>query len=96
MNLNLDKYKVVVFRNGKQTENWYYKGKQMGLYISINILVFISLLQSLETLSQQSMKSLFYIFRFQRLYGRLDALDAFKYVDTTVKPIFCYGSQLWG
>ena len=32
MNLNLDKPKAVVFRKGgilKQTEKWYYKGKQM-------------------------------------------------------------------
>ena len=104
MNLNLEKSKVVVFRNGeilKQTEQWYYKGKQMETvpfykYLGLYITSTFSWTKTLETLSQQAMKSLFYIFRFQRLYGRLDPLDAFKMFDTTVKAVLCYGSQLWG
>ena len=90
MILNLDKNKVVAFRNGRilqHTEQWYYKGKQMETvpsytYLGLYITSTFSLTKTLETLSQQAMKSSFYVFRFQRLYGRLDPLDAFKYFDT--------------
>ena len=92
MILNVDKSKVVVFRNGgilQQTEQWYYKGKQMETvpfykYLGLYITSTFSWTKTFETLSLQAMKSFFYVFRFQRLYGRLDPLDAFKYLDTTV------------
>ena len=100
MNVNLDKSKVVVFRNGgilKQTEQWYYKAKHMETvrfykYLGFYINSTFSSTKTLETLSRQAMTSLFYIFRFQHLYGRLDPLNPFKMFDTTVKPILCYGS----
>ena len=46
--------------------------------------------------AKQAIKAYCSIFRYQRNFGRFDSKDLFKLFDTMVKPILCYGSEIWG
>ena len=100
----MDKTKIVVFRNGgiiKQTEKWTYCGdivdtvpfyKYLGVYFTPKLLWS----KTQEMLALQGIKSVACIFRYQRKFGHLSSVDIFKVFDAMVKPILCYGSEIWG
>lgn len=104
MELNLSKTKIMVFRNGgivKQIEKWYFEGveieivsiyKYLGLYFTPKLIW----TKSKELLAKQAQKAAASIFMFQRKFGFFYPSDAFKLFDTMVKPIACYGAEIWG
>ena len=101
MKLNLNKTKIMEFRNGgivKQIEKWYYEGveidivstyKYLGLYFTPKLIWS----RTKELLSQKAAAS---IFRFQRQFGFFHPSDAFKLFDSMVKPVACYMAEIWG
>ena len=46
--------------------------------------------------AMQAIKAIARIFRYQKTFGRFGPQDIFKLFDTVVKPILCYGSEIWG
>ena len=104
MKINLGKTKIIVFRNGgflKDIEKWFYKGdpievvsfyKYLGLYFTPKLVWS----KTKDMLSKQALKAISNIYRYQRNFGRFNPKDMFKLFDTMVKPILCYGSEIWG
>ena len=104
MKLNLSKTKIMVFRNGgivKQAEKWYFEGveieivsiyKYLGLYFTPKLVW----TKTKELLAKQAQKAAASIFMFQRKFGFFYPSDAFKLFDSMVKPIACYGAEIWG
>ena len=102
MKINLDKSKIMVFRNGgviKQNEKWFLKGnlietvswyKYLGLHLSSKL----SWSKSYEMLSLQAMKAINHILRVRRKISIMEIQDLFKIFDSVVKPIICYGAQI--
>ncbi|MCG8044707.1 MAG: endonuclease/exonuclease/phosphatase family protein [Candidatus Thiodiazotropha taylori] len=104
MQLNLNKTKIMVFRNGgivKQTEKWFYQGteieivsmyKYLGLYFTPKLIW----TKTKALLALQAQKAASSIFRFQKQFGCFQPPDAFKLFDSMVKPIAIYGAEIWG
>jgi len=99
-----DKSKEMVYRNGaplRHYELWYFKGtklevvsnyKCMGLYFTPKLCwSFIR-----TTLANQASKAVFCIMKQQRYFGSFSTKDAFKLFDMIVRPILCYGAEIWG
>ena len=103
MKLNLSKTKSMVFRNGgivKQIKKWYFEGveieivsiyKYLGLYFTSKLIW----TKTKELLAKQVQKGAASIFTFQRKFGVFYPSDAFKLFDSMVKPIACYGTEIW-
>ena len=49
-----------------------------------------------DVLARQAKKATYSIFGFQKLFGHFSPADAFKLFDTMIKPIACYGAEIWG
>ena len=103
MQLNLLKTKIIVFRNGgvlKQTEKWFYMRapidvsfyKYLGVYFTPKLVWS----KTKEVLALQASKAVFKIFQYQRQFGYFCPKDIFKLFDSIVRPILCYGSEIWG
>ena len=98
------KKKIIVFRNGgplRGVEKWFYNGdpievvsfyKYLGMYFTPKLVWS----KTKDMLSKQAIKAISNIYRYQRNFGRFDSKDMFKLFDTIVKPILCYGSEIWG
>ena len=105
MKLNLEKTKIIVFRNGglnlKILKNGSIKEIILMLFLSTSILECIIPLNFFWTKTKymsakQAIKAYCSILRYQRNFGRFDSKDLFKLFDTMVKPILCYGSEILG
>jgi len=104
MKINLDKTKIIVFRNGgvvKQIEKWTYCGENIDIvssykYLGVYLTPKLLWSKTQEMLALQSIKSIACIFRYQRKFGHLSSVDIFKVFDAMIKPILCYGSEIWG
>ena len=94
----------MVYRNGgplRHYERWYFKDtklevvsnyKYLGLYFNPK------LCQSLTrpTLAKQAAKAVFRIMKRQRYFRSFSPKDTFKLFDMIVRPILCYGAEIWG
>ena len=49
-----------------------------------------------KPLRQLVIKAISNIFRYLRNFRHFDSKDVFKLFDTIVKPMLCYGSEIWG
>ena len=104
MKLNLNKTKIMVFRNGgivKQIEKWLYQGTQIEIvsiykYLGLYFTPKLIWTKTKELTAMQAQKAVCSIFKFQKKFGHFCPNDAFKLFDSMVKPILCYGSELWG
>ena len=52
--------------------------------------------KTLESQASQALKASASIFKYQKNFGFFSPEDAFKLFDSGVKPILCYGSEIWG
>ena len=73
----------------KDIEKWFYKGDPVGVvsfykYLGMYFTPKLVWSKTKDMLSKQA--------RYQRKFGRF----MFKLFDTMVKPILCYGSEIWG
>lgn len=50
----------------------------------------------LKKLAAQAQNSIFAIYTYQRPIGHYNVKQLFQLFDSMVKPIFSYGSQMWG
>jgi len=104
MKINLDKTKIIVFRNGgylRQCEKWFYKGnpievvsfyKYLGMYMTPKLIWS----KTHEFAAKQALKVSACIFNYQQKFGYFQPDDIFKLFDSMIKPILCYGSPIWG
>ena len=104
MHLNLLKTKIIVFRNGgilKQAEKWFYMRKPVDVvsfykYLGIYFTPKLVWSKTQDVLALQATKAVFKIFQYQRQFGQFCPNDIFKLFDSIVRPILCYGSEIWG
>ena len=104
MEINLDKTKIIVFRNGgilRHYEKWFYRNniietvsfyKYLGMYMTPKL----SWSKTHEFAAKQASKAIACIFRYQKSFGRFRPFEIFKLFDSMVKPILCYGAEIWG
>ena len=98
MKLNLNKTKIMVFRNGgivKQIEKWLYQGTQIEIvsiykYLGLYFTPKLIWTKTKELTAMQAQKAVCSIFKFQKKFGHFCPNDAFKLFDSMVKPILCY------
>ena len=104
MEVNLNKTEIIVFRNGgplRLNEKWYFRNKQISVtscykYMGLLFTPMLSWTSAQEKLASQARKSIFCIYRYQKSFGYFSFTDLFKLFDSMVKPILCYGAQIWG
>ena len=66
--------------------------KYLGVYFTPKIV----LSKTKEVLALQASKAVFKIFQYQRHFGYFCPKDIFQLFDSIVRPILCYGSEIWG
>lgn len=104
MKVNLDKTKVVVFKNGghlSSREKWSYDGNTVS---TVNCYKYLGLIfscrlkwgKACKTLAQQASKALNMVKSCLVKLGRRDPVVAFKLFDAMITPILFYGAELWG
>ena len=104
MKLNLNKTKIMVFRNGgilKQTEKWFYQGTEIeivSIYKFLGVYFTPKLIWTKikEVLAMQAQKAASSVFRFQKQFGFFRPPEVFKLFDSIVKQIAMYGAEIWG
>ena len=104
MQINIDKSKIMVFRNGRPLrayESWTYKGvkletvpfyKYLGSYFTPKLLW----TKTKQILSLQALKAVNSILNQQKHFGYFHHHEAFKLFDSVVKPILTYSAEVWG
>ena len=104
MTVNLNKTEIIVFRNGgplRNYESWHFNGipvrttsqyKYLGLIFTPKL----SWSKAKRKLAAQARKAIFCIKNYQRKFGYFLHADMFRLFDSMVKPILCYGSEVWG
>ena len=104
MEINLDKSKIMVFRNGgplRQYENWTYKGERVEVvpfykYLGAYFTPKLSWTMTKDTLANQANKALASIYKCQKQFGYFNPKQAFKIFDAMIVPILCYSAEIWG
>ena len=104
MHLNLLKTKIIVFRNGgvlKQAEKWCFMREPVDVvsfykYLGIYFTPKLVWSKTKDVLALQASKTVFKIFQYQRQFGHFFPNDIFKLFDSIVRPILCYGVEIWG
>ena len=102
--VNLDKTKMMVFRNGgylKAIEKWNYGGENIEVisYYAYLGMIFSSRLCWSKCLENYSLKALRMVGAMRNVFNTFKKLPvdlAFKVFDIKIKPIVLYGSQVWG
>ena len=104
MKTNLQKTKVIVFRNGgifRYYEKWYFNRvaieilsayKYMGLFTTPKLIWSYAK----HNLAAQARKSIISMLKLQSSVGYFGYPELFKLFDTIIKPVFLYGSEIWG
>ena len=104
LKINMDKTKVVVFKNGgfiRKTEKWYLNKSEIKVescYTYLGV-IFSSTLKWTKNVEAISGKALRAVAGIKRLYFKFKTLPVdmvFKIFDAKIKPILLYGSEIWG
>lgn len=104
MTVNLDKTKIVVFKNGghlSKHEKWYYKGNRVEVvshykYLGVLFSCKLQWSPATEVLSQQAKKAFIIIIKNTKKIWPLTFESFFKIFDSMILPILTYGSEIWG
>ena len=102
--VNLDKTKMMVFRNGgylKAIEKWNYGDENIEVisYYAYLGMIFSSRLCWSKCLENYSLKALRMVGAMRNVFNTFKKLPvnlAFKVFDIKIKPLVLYGSQVWG
>ena len=102
LNLNVQKTKIVVFRNGSQPvrDNWYFDGEMIE---NVNSFCYLGLVLNYngsfsvcqKTLASQGRKARGALFSKTKKL-QLNLVTRLKLFDTYVTPVLLYGSEIWG
>ena len=104
MTVNLNKTEIIVFHNGgplRSYESWTFncipvkttsEYKHLGLIFTPKL----SWSKAKRKLASQARKAIFCIKPYQRKFGYFQQDKMFCLFDSMVKPILCYGSEVWG
>ena len=71
---------------------WYSEYKYLGLIFTPKL----SWSKAKRKLASQARKAIFCIKTYQRKFGYFQQDEIFRLFDSMVKPILCYGSEVWG
>lgn len=104
MQLNLNKTKIIVFRNGgylRFYERWTYRNEPVETvsyykYLGILFTPKLKWTRAKDMLAAQGRKSVMSILQYQRNFGYFDYTDMFKIFDAMVTPVLCYAAEIWG
>ena len=104
MKVNMEKTKVMVFRNGgplRQNEQWFFGREKLettSYYKYLGLIVSSRMVWSkaTKTLALQAGKGTLLMKMFQKRYGRLSYKISFDLFDKMITPILMYGSEIWG
>ena len=104
LTVNLDKTKMIVFRNGgylKSIEKWSYGGVNIdtATYYSYLGMTFSSRLCWTQCLENYSCKALRMVSAMRKLFNTYKNIPidiAFHIFDVKIKPMVLYASQIWG
>ena len=104
MKVNLDKTKVLVFKNGgylSKYERWYYEGKRIQCvsyykYLGLTLSTRNIWSKSVEVISIQGSKTSGLIHNSLRRIGDASFQIYQKTFNTIILPILCYGAEIWG
>ena len=101
MKVNLDKTKVMVFRNGGKTakRNHFITWEKIDIdpycrYLGLILSSRNIWAKAVATLAAQADKALTLIKQFIWKFGHFSFQTSFKIFDCRVLPIFCYGSEI--
>jgi len=100
----MNKTEIIVFRNAgplRISERWYFRGQLVNTtsvykYLGLLFTPTLSWTETHKKLASQAQKSIYAIYSYQRPFGYFNIKQLFQLFDTMVKPILCYGSQIWG
>ena len=104
MKINLDKSQIIVCRNGgivSKVEKWYLGGNEISnvsyyKYLGLSFSTRDSWSKGVLTLVDQARKSFNIVKRFLNSVRCDDINTWFKMYDVIVKPVLCYGAEIWG
>ena len=104
MKINLPKTKIIVFRNGgflRGYERWHFNGQKIETvssykYMGLQITPKLIWTYAKECLSIQAKKSIASLKKLQSTVGFFEYTEMFKLFDSMIKPVLCYGSEVWG
>ena len=104
MELNLEKTEIIVFRNGghlRANEKWIFRGQPINVtsvykYMGLLFTPYLSWVTAQKKLASQAQKSIYAIYGYQEPFGHFNIKQLLQLFDSMVKPILCYGSQVWG
>ena len=102
--LNLNKNKIIAFRNGgivKKVDKWYFQGSEIEIvslykYLGVYFTPKSIWNKTKELLARHDKRAAFSIFNFQKHFGHFYHSDSLELFDLMVKPIACYGAEIWG
>ena len=85
----------------KTNEVWLYKGEEIQVisfykYLAILITPKLVCSKTIEMLSTQALKTTSCILRNQSKFDYFHPKNMFELFDSMVKPILCYGAEIWG
>lgn len=104
LEVNLDKTKVMVFRNGgplRENEKWWFCGKPLKVVNGYKYLgtVFTPKLvwtQCQKTLASQARKGLYLLRKYNYACNTLPIDVQFELFDSMISPILLYSAEIWG
>ena len=104
LTVNIDKTKIMVFRKGgslPRNMNFTYDGKNVEIiskfvYLGITFSTGGSFNETHKTLSGQALKAIFKLNQYLYHFTELSSKHVLELFDKLIKPILCYGSEVWG
>ncbi len=104
LSVNMDKTKVVVFKNGGKIsgkEKWFFKGERLEItpfykYLGVYFTKTLSWNRHTEEAATQAQKVFVSIYKQLNVLGNIAFEPLFKIFDVKISPILLYGSEVWG
>ena len=106
MKLNLDKTKIIVFRNRgylhvRFCEHWTNRNQPVEIfsyykYLGLLFTPKLKWMRAKDMLVAKGRKSIFSILQYQRKFGHFEYSEMLKIFDAMVTPVLCHAAEIWG